>query len=270
MACFLEWKAAPFGSRPWPMRFKMTNMVIAADQHCPQAIIFTHKHPWSQVLWHHWQGKISSLSLAPHFCQQAQYLQGHFAFIFTQADYYLVLTITDNFFVHIWMDWTWISFSHKASRFSTSFSDILTLSPFYNWGWPQLQFSWQIRPSHVCRFMHKAFVHGAHCVLDFSGFATGWDKGIANEKVKAEVVGVVSTVCWFHDEQWLLGSEPVNCGVGDGSRWAEIMSGWAWVDWNMPVGLSLVGCGLVWVSNAATSRLAKSIQDLDVSSVLNI
>ena len=31
MACFLERKAAPFGSRPRPMKFKMTNAVIAAD-----------------------------------------------------------------------------------------------------------------------------------------------------------------------------------------------------------------------------------------------
>ena len=37
MACFLEWKAAPFGSRPQPMRFKMTN----TDEHvtaAPQAL----------------------------------------------------------------------------------------------------------------------------------------------------------------------------------------------------------------------------------------
>jgi len=31
MACFLERKTAPFGSRPRPMKFKMTNAVIAAD-----------------------------------------------------------------------------------------------------------------------------------------------------------------------------------------------------------------------------------------------
>lgn len=31
MACILEWKAAPFGCRPQPMKFKMTNAVIAAD-----------------------------------------------------------------------------------------------------------------------------------------------------------------------------------------------------------------------------------------------
>jgi hypothetical protein len=43
--------------------------------------------------------------------------------------------------------------------------------------------------------VHKAFVQGAHRVLDFSAFAKGWDEGIANEKVKAEVVGMVSTVC---------------------------------------------------------------------------
>jgi len=42
--------------------------------------------------------------------------------------------------------------------------------------------------------MHKAFVHGAHCVSDFSGFATGRDEGIANEKLKAVVVSVVSRV----------------------------------------------------------------------------
>ena len=43
--------------------------------------------------------------------------------------------------------------------------------------------------------MHKAFVHSAHQVSDLSGFAIGWDEGNANEKVKAVVVGVVSTVC---------------------------------------------------------------------------
>src|SRR6266542_2177512 len=31
MACFFERKVAPFVSRPQPMKFKMTNAVIAAD-----------------------------------------------------------------------------------------------------------------------------------------------------------------------------------------------------------------------------------------------
>jgi len=35
MACFLEWKPAPFGCRPRPMEFKMTNAVIAADTSRP-------------------------------------------------------------------------------------------------------------------------------------------------------------------------------------------------------------------------------------------
>jgi hypothetical protein len=43
--------------------------------------------------------------------------------------------------------------------------------------------------------MHKAFVHGAHRVSDFSGCATGRDEGIAYENVKAVVVGAVSMVC---------------------------------------------------------------------------
>lgn len=88
-----------------------------------------------------------------------------------------------------------ISLPREASRFCTSFSDILTLSPFCNPGWPQLQLSRRILPSHVCRFTHKAFVHGAHRVSDFSGFATGWNEGTANEKVKPVFVGVVSVVC---------------------------------------------------------------------------
>ena len=36
MACFLLWKAAPFGSRPQPMKFKMTNAVMAAVAHFHQ------------------------------------------------------------------------------------------------------------------------------------------------------------------------------------------------------------------------------------------
>jgi hypothetical protein len=32
VACFLERKAAPFGSRPRPMKFKMTNAAFAADR----------------------------------------------------------------------------------------------------------------------------------------------------------------------------------------------------------------------------------------------
>ena len=43
--------------------------------------------------------------------------------------------------------------------------------------------------------MHKAFVHSAHRVSDFSGFATGFDEGIAKENAKAVVVGAVSVVC---------------------------------------------------------------------------
>jgi len=94
------------------------------------------------------------------------------------------------------ISYTLISLSREASRFVISFSDILTLSPFCNTGWPQLQFSRRILPPHVCRFMHKAFVHGAHRLglSDLSGFATGSAEGTANEKVKAVVVGV-STVC---------------------------------------------------------------------------
>ena len=42
--------------------------------------------------------------------------------------------------------------------------------------------------------LHKAFVHDAHRVLDFSGFAIGRDEEIGlNEKV----VGEVSMVCSF-------------------------------------------------------------------------
>jgi len=39
MACFLERKAAPFGSRPRQMEFKMTNAVIAADRHLTNALL---------------------------------------------------------------------------------------------------------------------------------------------------------------------------------------------------------------------------------------
>ena len=64
--------------------------------------------------------------------------------------------------------------------------------------------------------MHNAFVHGAHLVSDFLGFATGWvrwddsDEGIPNLKVKAVVVGVVSGVSWFCDGRWMLGTEPAD------------------------------------------------------------
>jgi hypothetical protein len=91
---------------------------------------------------------------------------------------------------------TYTALSRAVSRFSTSFSDILTLSPFSSRGWPQPQLSRRIRPSHVCRFVHKAFVQGAHRVSDFSGSPTGRDEEFGlNEKVKEAVVGVVSTVC---------------------------------------------------------------------------
>ena len=39
--------------------------------------------------------------------------------------------------------------------------------------------------------MHKAFVHGAHHVSDFSGFA-GHDEGIPKVKVKAVVDSVMN------------------------------------------------------------------------------
>ena len=155
-----------------------------------------------------------------------------------------------------------ISLPHEASCFCTSFSDILTFSPFCNPGWPQLQLLWWILPSHICCFMHKAFVHGTHRVSDFSGFATGWDEGTENEKVKPVFVGVVSMVCWFCNEWHMLGSELVD-GVGNELCWVRVLSSWAWMDWN--AGFSLIGCKLIWASNAAILRHAKSIQD--VSSV---
>ena len=62
---------------------------------------------------------------------------------------------------------------------------------------------------------------------DFSGFATGWDEGTANEKVKPVFIGVVSMVvdsamngtCWA--QNWLMVSamdyvESRYCPAGHG------------------------------------------------------